>query len=259
MVSKEAVLLILKQNQGIRYTDVLSNILGDYSSTNSARAALSRTIRYLSALGLIKKKGDALFITNKGVLFLYSRMKSKLIIKLNKSVKDKDAAETVKQLSVFIERSKVERELLDIAKKNVGFYLCDIEAIEASVERQAKQLFYLSSVLKKQIEALKEMDFPNRRIFSKELLSAVFRKILASSEKGELMVTAQKGVLEKIAENLQLQVSAKTLAVPYEKAQNLIDFLAAKPVRAKIAFQGFLITLGENIEVVAPAKKLESI
>ncbi|MCX8189737.1 MAG: hypothetical protein N3F05_00715 [Candidatus Diapherotrites archaeon] len=257
MVSKEAVLLILKQRQGIKYNDVLSSILSDYSSINSARAALSRIVRYFSALGYITRKSGSLYITDKGNAYLYSRMKSKLIIKLNSSIKEKNVNETVKQLSVLIERSKIEDGLLDIARKNAGFYLCEVEQIWCELDKQSKQLAYLSGVLKKQIEMLREMDFPNKRVFSRDLLKEIFARLFERGEKDTLVITAPKQTLDTIALKIGLQTQANTLAVPPDKAFDLLDFLEEKNVRVSIALHGFLFSVGENIEVVAPASKLD--
>ncbi|MEM4598782.1 MAG: hypothetical protein QW400_03795 [Candidatus Diapherotrites archaeon] len=257
MVSKEAILLILKQRQGIKYTEVLSSILSDYSSINSARAALSRIVRYLSALGYITRKNGSLYITDKGNAYLYGRMKSKLIIKLNNSVKEKNANETVKQLSVLIERSKIEKELLDIARNNAGFYICDIEQIWVDLDKQSKQLTYLSGILKKQIETLKEMDFPNKRVFNRDLLKEIFRRLFEQGEKDTLIITAYKQTLEAIAIKMGLQTQADTLTVPPERAFELLSFLEEKNLNVGIALRGFLFSVGESIEVIAPASKLD--
>jgi len=257
MVSRNSVLLIVKNKPGIRYTEILSNILGDYSSINSARAALSRSMRYLEALGLIKRKGNAVFITSKGLAMLYKEMKSKLILKLNDAVKAKNASETVKQLSVLVERSKIETDLLETAKKNIGFYICDLESIESDLEKQIKQLSYLSSVLTKQIEALKEMNFRNKLMLDKERFANVCKTILEKEKPQELVVTAQPEVLASLAEFLEEQVQKNALIIPNSKATRLVNFLSEKPARVTVAFQDVVIKLGENCEIIAPAKKLE--
>lgn len=259
MVSRNSLLLIIKHKPGIHYTEILSSILGDYSSINSARAALSRTLRYLEALGLVKKKGGAVFLTNKGLALLYKEMKSKLILKLNDSVKEKNAAETVKQLSVLIERSRIEDDLLEIARKNVGFYICDLESIDAELEKQAKQLSYLSTVMKKHIAALKEMNFQNKVVLSRESFSNVLSSIISKEKPQEFVVTAQKRVLESLSEILKEQVQANTLVVSPSKLNELVKFLIETQASATIAFHDIVIKLGENCEIIAPAKKLEFI
>src|SRR3989338_6120857 len=91
MTARNAVLLIIKQNQGIEYNALLNKIAPNYSTLNSARAALSRTLKDLRAFGLVTKQGNNLFITEKAGTEISSEMKSKLILKLNQLVRSKNA------------------------------------------------------------------------------------------------------------------------------------------------------------------------
>ena len=67
MTARNSILLIVKQQPGIEYNSLLNKIAGSYGSIESARAALSRSIRYLAALGLIARKKNKLFATGKGM------------------------------------------------------------------------------------------------------------------------------------------------------------------------------------------------
>ncbi len=60
MTARNNVLLIIKQQPGIEYPSLLNKIASGYGSIKSARAALSRSTRYLSALGLVVKKDNRL-------------------------------------------------------------------------------------------------------------------------------------------------------------------------------------------------------
>lgn len=87
MTNKNAVLLIIKQNNGIEYNDLLNKIAATYSNINSARAALSRTVKDITALGLVVRQGDKLFISQKGLTETNKEMKNKLLLKLNETIK----------------------------------------------------------------------------------------------------------------------------------------------------------------------------
>ena len=51
MTTKNAILLIVKQNNGIDYNSLLNKFSSSYSNINSARAALSRSLKDLISFG----------------------------------------------------------------------------------------------------------------------------------------------------------------------------------------------------------------
>ena len=92
MTARNSILLIVKQQPGIEYNELLNRIAGSYGSIESARAALSRSIRYLTALGLIARRGNSLFATGKGKALLNSEMQNKLLLRLNELMAKKDVS-----------------------------------------------------------------------------------------------------------------------------------------------------------------------
>ena len=76
MTAKNAILLIIKQSPGIDYNSIVAKIASNYGSVNSARAALSRAIKDMNAVGLIEKRDNRLFATEKGQIQIRSEMKS---------------------------------------------------------------------------------------------------------------------------------------------------------------------------------------
>jgi superfamily II helicase len=257
MTSRNSILLILKQRQGIAYTELLASILGDYSNINSARAALSRTLKDLEALGLIRRKGNTIFLTDKGLATLFQEMKNKLILRLNESIMQSNASELVKQLSVLIERSKADSELLKIAKESARFYTSDLEAISKETEKKIRQLNYINKVLKKHIRALKEMGFKDRAFFKREDLDKALSLLIKKEKPTELIITASESTLKELSELLNESVLANALVVPSDKSNALAEFFKNNAADATIAFHDILIKLGKRNEIIAPAKKLE--
>ena len=257
MASRDSILLILKQKQGVPYTELLASILGDYSNINSARAALSRTLKNLESLGLIRKKRGLIFLTDKGTAMLFQEMKNKLILRLNESIIQKNISELVTQLSVLIERSKADNELLKIAKESARFYTCDLEAISERTAKRIKQLTYLNTILKRHIRALKNMGFKDHAYFKREDLGRMLHVLVKRERPKELIVAAKQGTLKELAEFLNESVLANTIAVPLDKGNMLADFFKNNSAEATIAFHDVLIKLNNHNEIIAPAKKLE--
>ncbi|MCX6799440.1 MAG: hypothetical protein NTW59_05095, partial [Candidatus Diapherotrites archaeon] len=130
MTARNNMLLIIKQHPGIEYPALLNKIAATYGSLESARAALSRSIRYLSALGFVARKENRLFATSKGTASLGTEMRNKLILRLNETVGAQDSLQKidsiVEMLHTLIERSKQDSDLLRSAKGSAGFYISDI-------------------------------------------------------------------------------------------------------------------------------------
>jgi hypothetical protein len=174
MAARNGILLIVKQQPGIEYNVLLNKIAGNYGGIESARAALSRSVRYLAALGFIVRKGNSLFATGKGEALLNSEMQNKLLFRLNELLGKKDAMlqfeKAVELMQTLIERSKQDKDLLVAAKASADFYISNLGLLEKEAEERIHRLGYLHGVFGQQINALKELDFPDYRQlpFSKE-------------------------------------------------------------------------------------------
>ena len=167
MTARNSILLIIKQLPGIEYNSLLNKIAGSYGSIESARAALSRSIRYLSALGLIARRDNKLFATGKGRALLSNEMQNKLLLKLNELMGKKDASvrfeNVVELLQTLIERSKQDKDLLLAAKGSVDFYISDLALLEKDVEKRIHSMQYLHRIFEQQVSALKELGFSDFR------------------------------------------------------------------------------------------------
>ncbi len=163
MNARNSILLIIKQQPGIEYNSLLNKIVGSYGSIESARAALSRSIRYLTALGLVARKGNKLFATGKGMALLSNEMQNKLLLKLNDLMEKKDVSarfeNVVELLQTLIERSKQDKDLLLAAKGSVDFYISDLAFLEKDVEKRVHRMQYLHRIFEQQVTALKELGF----------------------------------------------------------------------------------------------------
>ena len=158
MTQKNNILLIVKQSPGIDYNSLLNKVSSGYGSVNSARAALSRALKDLNAVGMLKRQGSNFFVTDKGATEINSEMKSKLLIKLNQRMKCKSPVDEinsiVEMLSTLVERSKQDRDLLKAAKGSTEFYVSDLLELKEQVDKRAHSLEYLSGVMLQRIEAL---------------------------------------------------------------------------------------------------------
>lgn len=167
MATRNSILLIVKQHPGIDYNALLNKIAGNYGSVKSARAALSRSNRYLTALGLVAKRGNSLFVTGKGEVMLSNEMQNRLLSKLNRIMEKKDSSinldSAVELMQTLIERSKEDKDLLLAAKGSVDFYVSDLVSLEANFEKRIKNMQYLHKIFSQQIGSLKELDFPDFR------------------------------------------------------------------------------------------------
>ena len=163
MTAKNAILLIIKQNQGIEYNALLNKISSNYNNINSARAALSRALKDLNALAMVKRQGGNLFATDKGAALLNLEMKNKLLLKLNHTVKtrnpESEIDSIVQQLQTLIERSKEDADLLKAAKGGTDFYISELERIREKIEKRTKHLSYIQGVFTGQITALQSLNF----------------------------------------------------------------------------------------------------
>ncbi len=271
MSSRNTVLLIVKQSPGIDYNELLSKIAGNYSNINSARAALSRTLKDLSALGLIVKKSSRVFLTNKGKVLLGREMKNKLILKLNDAVLfDEDAKNIesiVQYLSTTIQRSEKDKDLLNVARDSISFFVADLENIESKLEEKTKKFEYMKNAFSKQINTLRELNF--RDSFGMNWSREAKNKIIAISKKirgKEIFVESNNEYLLKIfAENLNGKKKGNDVFFQKEKLPELLDDIEkeierVEGLRITLFLEDFKIAVrGSALTFSGPWKKLKKV
>ena len=163
MTTKNAILMIVKQNNGIDYNSLLNKFASSYSNLNSARAALSRSLKDLTSFGLLERKGGRIFLLTKGEAEIFSAVKNKLVLALNASMRQREPSaeidSIVQRLQTLIERSKQDKDLLRTSKSSLDFRISDLENVAELAQKRACHLEYLVKVMGEQINALQEMDF----------------------------------------------------------------------------------------------------
>lgn len=222
MAIKDSVLLIIKQNQGIEYNELANKISENYKNTNTAKAALSRTIKDLSAFGLLIKKKNHVFITEKGEIEASKQMKGKLLLKINTAFNKPDFyfSANLKEIDELItlthalqERSKQDKDLLAAAKSSATFTIDSYsELLQQSKDHRKKLLLY-EKILKKQIEQFKQLDFNDYYYGPVEIEKIL--KIL--NKQREILIETKYYVPDAILE----QVQGK---------KNLNNYVIKKPV-----------------------------
>lgn len=231
MTTKNAILMIVKQNSGIDYNSLLNKFASSYSSINSARAALSRSLKDLITFGLVEKKGGRVYILQKGESEIYSAVKNKLVLSLNSAMKQKrpenEIEPVVEKLQILIERSRQDRDLLKTSKSSLDFTVSDLERAKEGLEKKVKHLDYLSRVFSEQISSLREMDFYDsheRPVDSQSIkgLSDVFSSLPDS----EFTVDCRgQQVLQIIAEHFGLKPKETRLSVPKGIMSEFLTFI----------------------------------
>ncbi len=267
MTAKNAILLIIKQSPGIDYNSIVAKIASNYGSVNSARAALSRAIKDMSAIGLIEKKENRLFTTEKGQIQIRSEMKSKLVLKLNQTVLDKNSTEEigsiVEQLAVLIERSKADSDLLKAAKGATAFSISDLRNIQEHVNKRVNQLHYLQEVFQKQIDALQQLDFQDSVSFAfNPENTEKIKQFIQKTEGTELLLgSSNQQHIEELALLLNEKTKSGTLLMPKTKTGSLFEALLQKSSQngfeTSVRLSGFTIRLqNQRITVSAPFSQL---
>ena len=273
MTARNSILLIIKQQPGIEYNSLLNKIAGSYGSIESARAALSRSIRYLTALGLVARKGNKLFATGKGMALLSNEMQNKLLLKLNDLMGKKDVSarfETVVELlQTLIERSKQDKDLLLAAKGSVDFYISDLAFLEKDVEKRVHRMQYLHRIFEQQVASLKDLGFfdfhdlvwdseskktikliakkAKVKVFTVECFDEEFRKKAAEhfSAKGrqnDLFLEAkQLGPFLNFVENISKTVNNSKIADNSKTEKNTVNLFLGG-IKIKIDFPRIFIT-----------------
>jgi hypothetical protein len=222
MTARNSILLIIKQCPAIEYNALLNKISPGYGSITSARAALSRALKDLSALGLIQRRKNQLFATDKGASEINREMKNKLLLKLNQLIGGRSNIQEidtiVEMLHNLIERSKQDTDLLKAAKGSTDFFINDLVEMKRNLEKRANHLSYLGKVFEKQIQSLQELDFNDYRKMpfnseSTNLVSLLIEKFDSNEIIGEVQ---NKTFLEKVQEQFK-EIRVQDRSVFFEK------------------------------------------
>ena len=271
MTARNAVLLIIKQNQGMEYHALLNKIAANYSTLNSARAALSRTLKDLRAFGLVTKQGSNLFITDKASTEISSEMKSKLLIRLNQLVRAKNPHlginPIVELLHALIERSKTDADLLKAAKGSTEFTVSELARINQRILTQVEQLSKVSKVFSEQINALKAFDFNDSRRMD---LNPVTLGLLveAANKLNEEKITVDSDdalLLEQLSTVTASKPKANNLLVELKEMPGLVSLLSTharegKKLWLSFYFPGIKALLDVNgLEFIGPFSKLNGL
>jgi len=138
----------------------------NYKSSDSAKAALSRALKNLISFGEIEKKDDFYILTEKGRHTVDSKLKNKILIIINellsKSKKTNSLQyidDIIKNIHVFIEKSKTDPSLIKIAKTSSTFYISDLDYLKEDIEKKVTHYNHLLEILEKQVSILKEENF----------------------------------------------------------------------------------------------------
>ncbi|VVB98999.1 Uncharacterised protein [uncultured archaeon] len=231
MTTKNAILMIVKQSNGIDYNSLLSKFAASYSNINSGRAALSRSLKDLITFGFLEKKGGRIFLLPKGEAEIYSAVKNKLILGLNAAMRHRkpanDIEPVVEKLQILIERSRQDKDLLKTSKSSLDFTISGLETAKAELEEKAKHLEYLSKVFGDQISSLKEMDFHDsceRQLDGKsaEALSAIF----SAMPDAEFTIECRSPqVLQIIAERFNAKPKETSFSLPKALFRDFAEFI----------------------------------
>ncbi|MFH1751840.1 MAG: hypothetical protein ABH821_02785 [archaeon] len=235
MATRDSVLLIIKQNEGINYNSLVSKISSEYSSLDSAKAALSRDVKNLLALGFIKREEDYFFLTEKGKFKINSELKNRLLLNLNRSLSTKPSHtgidSMIELLHVLFERSKEEPDLLKNAKACADFFVSDLEIVSIEIDQRLKHLSYLKNVFSEQLIKLKEFDFND--FFKLEFNDLSIKRVLFVSNdcklKDVLIEFSDNNALEKVLSVYNLKSKGKNVSFPTAKLPNLLKLIKLRP------------------------------
>ena len=199
MTLLDSILLQINQKK-TTFNELLTKIIPNYSSMESARAALSRVIKNLVSFEYIRKTEDFFEITDKGKKIVDSKLQDKMLNNINsinallqKSQPSKSLQyldDVVKNLQIFLERSKEDSTLLKIGKTSATFYVSDLLILKETVE---KRLNNFQNTLDRQINVLKELNFEDQ--FMVNLDNNAFeliREITDENSISELIIDCDK-------------------------------------------------------------------
>jgi hypothetical protein len=262
MASKNSVLLVLKQNPGIKYHDLLAKIVGEYSNINSSRAALSRLVKNLEALGIVCRRNEQLFLTDKGLLKIQMEMKNKLLLRLEELVKEADYRNPeplVQQLSVFVERAKQEQDLQSIAKSSLSFPISKLEKISDKTAEQSRHLAYISRVIAKCVRTLRAMNFKDSLELklsekrAKRIVLGIAKKISADF----LVQCSDPEKMRQLKESFGGVAQGESVIFPVAGFEKTASFLLDCKTKAAIVAGDLRIDIEpERVLINGPAKKI---
>jgi len=237
MTFKNSVLLTVKKNPGIDYSDLLSRISLQYKNPSSANSALNRAIKNMVSFGLIKKEGTKLFVTDKGSASITIEMKDKLILRLNEEMKKSfpNPEEVIQYLIILHQRSLQDSDVINTARQTATFTIHDLELYRKRIFERRRFLKKMNLLVKQNIENLKELDF-------NDSLEFVFDGAFVSKVVG--FCGNDKLVIETNDENLLLKVPAHWLkqniiTVEKESISLMLQLLVSAPsIKATLYFSG---------------------
>ncbi|MEI8363851.1 MAG: hypothetical protein WCF78_00120 [archaeon] len=165
MVLQDSILLQISQKQ-TNYNDLLLRMTPNYKSSDSAKAALSRALKNLISFGEIEKKEELYILTEKGKHTVDSKLKNKILIVINDLLSKSKKANSlqyiddiIKNIQVFIEKSKTDPSLIKVAKTSSTFYISDLNYLKEDIENKVTHYHHLLEILQKQINILQEENF----------------------------------------------------------------------------------------------------
>jgi len=172
MALSDSILLQVSQKK-TSYNDLLTKMLSNYSSSGSAKAALSRALKNLIAFGDLQKDSDFYVLTEKGKITVESKLKNKILININDLLdksKKRNSLEFVddiiSNLQIFLERGKQDPSLLKIGKTSSTFYIYDLVNLKKEMDASVNHYLHLSNVLTNQINILQEKNFEDMLIIN---------------------------------------------------------------------------------------------
>ncbi len=199
MTLMDSILLQINQKK-TSFNELLTRIIPNYSSTESARAALSRVIKNLVSFGYIQKTEDFFEITDKGKKIVEEKLQDKMLNNIN-SINDllqksqparslQYLDDIVRNLQIFLERSKEDQTLLKIGKTSATFYISDLEDIKKNVETR---LINFEQSLDRQIMALKDLNFEDQFIINlDENAFSLIKELSENNNISELIIDCDK-------------------------------------------------------------------
>jgi hypothetical protein len=272
MTSKTSILLIIQQNPGIGYQALLAKIAPNYRNLNSARAALSRILKDSVSFGVLHRKGQQLFLTDKGAANLKVKMHDKLVLKLNQLMRIRTVWQNpdalIQHLSILLERSKIDSRLLDNARASVDFSVTDLENVRNKLEKHISHLNYLEKTLSIQLESLREHNFPASRHTTIQEMGRRLPVLVSLSNSSEVQL---EHVAFDLSQNLSHPVIANLGAQPKgNRASVSINHLGEMVNRLpnqELTFPGikayvglFTLELGrEKINIKGPSHLLKKV
>lgn len=194
MALSDSILLQISQKK-TSYNDLLTKMVSNYSSVNSAKAALSRALKNLIAFGEIEKQKDDYLLTEKGRQTIESKLKNKILININdlleKSRKKSSLEhvdEIVKNLQIFLERSKQDPSLLKTGKTSSNFYIKDLEILKKEIDSSVSHYAYISTILTNHIKILQTENFEDYLILNLDSNLFITFKYLINLYKAEEII-----------------------------------------------------------------------